>query len=143
MGLKSTSHSLTHPSRPPVAKPSSHECMLKIPAYRTRGQIHHLTASSHRLHTQYCSSTVKQCKGDYSVDILSCKGIIYPKTNIMSSFNIISVKPVRCVCDSVIRDVCLTHSVCRLYRSCQVQPLPHINVSIQSARIRHFIFRRR
>lgn len=32
IGLKSTSHSRTQPSRPPVAKPSSQEYMLKIPA---------------------------------------------------------------------------------------------------------------
>lgn len=32
IGLKSTSHSRTQPSLPPVAKPSSQEYMLKIPA---------------------------------------------------------------------------------------------------------------
>lgn len=34
MGLKSTSHSRMQPSRPPVAKPSSQACMLKIPAWK-------------------------------------------------------------------------------------------------------------
>lgn len=36
-----------------------------------------------------------------------------------------------------------THSVRRLYRSRQVESLPHVNVSVKSARIRHFIFGRR
>lgn len=37
MGLKSTSQSRMQPSRPPVAKPSSQECMLKIPAWSRQG----------------------------------------------------------------------------------------------------------
>lgn len=73
MGLKLRSHSRMQPSLPPVAKPSSHAFMLKIPDCKimtNRCRLWVLTEQQLHFHTKYLNcSTALEMKNDYTITL--------------------------------------------------------------------------